>query len=103
MLTGRMPRNGLLPYSRYDTPNVHLCTVADFRKPCEEQNLDRVREIFVVPPSRQIHSFLANWRAGSAIFRLRHGGQSKGARSPRSWRGNCLAWQLMTFDGRQHA
>jgi methionine biosynthesis protein MetW len=69
--TGHMPRNGLLPYAWYDTPNVHLCTVADFRVLCGQQELERVHEIFLVPPSRQISPFLANWRAGLAIFQLR--------------------------------
>jgi methionine biosynthesis protein MetW len=71
LLTGHMPRNGLLPYAWYDTPNVHLCTVADFRVLCGQQELERVHEIFLVPPSRQISPFLANWRAGLAIFQLR--------------------------------
>ena len=27
---GRMPRTRALGYERYDTPNIHLCTIADF-------------------------------------------------------------------------
>jgi methionine biosynthesis protein MetW len=27
---GRMPRTPSLPYRWYDTPNIHLCTIADF-------------------------------------------------------------------------
>lgn len=30
MLTGRMPITEDLPYSWYDTPNIHFCTVRDF-------------------------------------------------------------------------
>jgi methionine biosynthesis protein MetW len=71
LLTGRMPRNPLLPYAWFDTPNVHLCTVTDFRKLCEDQGLERVHEIFLVPPSRQIGPVLANWLAGLAIFQVR--------------------------------
>jgi methionine biosynthesis protein MetW len=74
LLTGRMPRNDLLPYDWFNTPNVHLCTVRDFRKLCEESDLGRVHEIFLVPPSRQIGPFLANWRAGLAIFQVRRTG-----------------------------
>jgi methionine biosynthesis protein MetW len=29
-LTGRMPVTENLPYSWYDTPNIHLCTIRDF-------------------------------------------------------------------------
>jgi methionine biosynthesis protein MetW len=71
LLTGRMPQNTLLPYDWFDTPNVHLCTVNDFRRLCQAQNLARMREIFVVLPNRQIGTALANWRAGLAIFQIR--------------------------------
>lgn len=30
LLTGRMPRTPALNYSWYETPNIHLCTIADF-------------------------------------------------------------------------
>jgi methionine biosynthesis protein MetW len=70
LLTGRMPQNTLLPYDWYNTPNVHLCTVADFRELCQAQDLERIREIFLVLPARQIGAFLANWRAGLAIFQV---------------------------------
>jgi methionine biosynthesis protein MetW len=71
LLEGRMPRTKLLPYAWHDTPNVHLCTVTDFRELCERQGLERVREIFLAPPSRQIGAFGANWRAGLAIFQVK--------------------------------
>jgi methionine biosynthesis protein MetW len=31
-LHGRMPSSGLLPYAWYETPNIHLCTLADFER-----------------------------------------------------------------------
>ncbi|MHB1294633.1 MAG: methionine biosynthesis protein MetW [Anaerolineae bacterium] len=70
LCSGRMPRHDLLPYTWYDTPNVHLCTVADFRELCAQEGLTRVREIFLAPPDRPIGSFLANLRAGLAIFEV---------------------------------
>jgi methionine biosynthesis protein MetW len=36
MLFGRMPQTDMLPHSWYDTPNIHFCTIRDFRKLCEE-------------------------------------------------------------------
>lgn len=30
LFSGRMPRTGLLSHDWYDTPNIHLCTIADF-------------------------------------------------------------------------
>jgi len=71
LLTGRMPRHGLLPYPWHSTPNVHLCTVTDFRELCAQEGLERMNEIFLAPPDRRIGPFLANWRAGLAIFQVR--------------------------------
>jgi len=74
LISGRMPVNDLLPYTWHTTPNVHLCTVTDFRELCDANNLVRTRELFLVPPARQISRLLANWRAGLAIFEIRRGG-----------------------------
>ena len=67
---GRMPHNRLLPYHWYNTPNVHFCTVRDFREFCERQKLERVEEIFLTANYRHISRPLANWRAGIAIFQI---------------------------------
>jgi methionine biosynthesis protein MetW len=46
MLTrGRMPVSKELPYQWYDTPNIHLCTVHDFRDLCREEGLRIEREL----------------------------------------------------------
>ena len=37
VLRGRMPVSKNLPYQWYDTPNIHLCTVADFDAFCAER------------------------------------------------------------------
>jgi methionine biosynthesis protein MetW len=71
LFTGRMPQNTLLPYDWHNTPNVHLCTVTDFRRLCQDESLERLHEIFLVLPNRQISAALANWRAGLAIFQIR--------------------------------
>jgi methionine biosynthesis protein MetW len=70
LLRGRMPETGLLPYPWFNTPNVHLCTVTDFRELCAAQDLHIVHEIFLTASFRQIGPFLANWRAGLAIFQI---------------------------------
>jgi methionine biosynthesis protein MetW len=71
LLTGRMPRTKSLPYTWFNTPNVHLCTVTDFCQLCERQNLERIRESFLAPPARLIGHHLANWRAAQAIFQIK--------------------------------
>ena len=36
LLGGHMPRTDNLPYAWYDTPNIHFCTIKDFRELCNE-------------------------------------------------------------------
>jgi methionine biosynthesis protein MetW len=73
LLGGRMPHNRLLPYHWYNTPNVHFCTIKDFREFCDRQNLRRVAEIFLSGGNRRISAPLANWRASIAIFQIERG------------------------------
>ena len=35
---GRMPVSDFLPYTWYNTPNIHFCTFADFERLCHAQN-----------------------------------------------------------------
>lgn len=37
LLKGKMPVTKRLPYSWYDTPNIHFCTVADFETLCQQK------------------------------------------------------------------
>jgi methionine biosynthesis protein MetW len=45
LLGGRMPRTDNLPYSWYDTPNIHFCTIKDFRDLCEAINAHMERAV----------------------------------------------------------
>jgi len=36
---GMMPVSKFLPYTWYDTPNIHFCTVRDFENLCRERNI----------------------------------------------------------------
>ena len=39
LFSGRMPKTKALPYSWFDTPNIHFCTVADFETLCKDLNI----------------------------------------------------------------
>lgn len=39
LVRGRMPVTRDLPYSWYDTPNIHFCTIRDFVNLCEEMGI----------------------------------------------------------------
>lgn len=40
LLSGRMPKTKALPYSWFDTPNIHFCTVADFESLCRQLDIE---------------------------------------------------------------
>lgn len=69
-LGGRMPVSRELPYAWWDTPNIHLCTMKDFRELCREEGLAIEQELFLTniqrAPSRRV--LAPNLMARIAIF-----------------------------------
>ncbi|MBN1543357.1 methionine biosynthesis protein MetW [candidate division KSB1 bacterium] len=69
---GRMPKTRLLPYSWYDTPNIHLVTLSDFCWFCRRHDIEILRQINL--PSSRLGRLLAdfwpNLFAESAVFVL---------------------------------
>lgn len=45
VLSGRMPKSKALPYEWYNTPNIRLLTVNDFRELCRENNIHILKEL----------------------------------------------------------
>jgi methionine biosynthesis protein MetW len=68
---GRMPVSRNLPYQWYDTPNIHLCTVADFDAFCRERSF-RVLERVVLHETRRVRT-LPNLLGSLAIYRFQRG------------------------------
>jgi methionine biosynthesis protein MetW len=69
VLAGRMPVSNRLPYQWFDTPNIHLCTVADFDAFCAERRY-RVIERVVLHETRRVN-VLPNLMGSLAIYRFR--------------------------------
>lgn len=46
LFSGRMPKTKLLPYEWYDTPNIHLFTIKDFKDFCSKENIFIHRQTF---------------------------------------------------------
>jgi methionine biosynthesis protein MetW len=67
---GRMPVSPNLPYQWYDTPNIHLCTVADFDAFCAERRF-HVLERVVLHETRRVR-VLPNLFGSLAIYRFRN-------------------------------
>lgn len=57
-LRGRMPVSRTLPYQWYETPNIHLTTLTDFRDFCARSGAAIVREIPLAEDSRLPGSLL---------------------------------------------
>jgi methionine biosynthesis protein MetW len=70
IVRGRMPVSPNLPYQWYDTPNIHLCTVADFDAFCAQRRF-RVLERVVLHETRRVH-LLPNLFGSLAIYRFRN-------------------------------
>jgi methionine biosynthesis protein MetW len=69
ILRGRMPVSSALPYQWYDTPNIHLCTVADFDAFLAERGCT-VEDRVVLSGGRAV-ALLPNLRGELAIYRFR--------------------------------
>ena len=67
VLLGRMPISAALPYKWYNTPNVHLCTSADFEDLCRELGIS-IRERLALREGRRV-SFLPNLFGSIAVYR----------------------------------
>ena len=68
LLKGRMPVSDALPYEWHNTPNVHMCTVADFDTFCARKNL-RVLNRLVMNGERE-QTVLPNLMGTLALYRL---------------------------------
>ena len=69
VLRGRMPVSSSLPYQWFDTPNIHLCTVADFDAFLAERG-HRVLDRVVLTGGRPV-AFAPNLMGELAIYRFR--------------------------------
>lgn len=52
LFQGRMPKTSGLPYEWYDSPNIHLTTLVDFRRFCRERKLTILQETDLVTSSQ---------------------------------------------------
>ncbi len=71
LFRGGMPQSRTLPYSWYDTPNIHLSSLKDFRKLCRQEHLRIRKEIPVaygsLPPLARLWP---NGLAPLAVFKI---------------------------------
>ncbi len=70
---GRMPQTPSLPFKWYDTPNIHLCSLDDFRALCTDMGVKVERAVVLDRYSQPIHlpPLLSNLMGEQAVFLLR--------------------------------
>lgn len=70
VLRGRMPVTKVLPYQWYDTPNIRVGTLRDFRALAQKNKL-RILDEFGLQEGRPVR-WWPNARASRAVFKLQH-------------------------------
>ena len=69
---GEMTVTSELPFSWHSTPNIHLCTIRDFKKMCISNNFQITEEVINNINGKNISASLLNNLTGtSAIFRIK--------------------------------
>ena len=70
LFKGKMPRNTRLPYQWYNTPNIHLGTLYDFRDLCKTLGIKIVSETPIAARFPRLTAVCPNWFAVGCVFVL---------------------------------
>ena len=74
LFKGKMPVTEGLPYTWYDTPNIHFFTLKDFQETCRDSNIYIERSIGLTDRGKQFeiknNSLFSNLITNEAIFLL---------------------------------
>ena len=77
LITGLAPKNEQLPYEWYNTPNIRVITLKDFRKFTRDQGCTVLKEVAINTHHHDtkghIIHFLPDWRATYGIFLIGKG------------------------------
>lgn len=65
---GHMPVSRSLPYQWYNTPNIHLCTIKDFERFCEEHDI-RITDRVIMRNGASVN-VLPNLLGSLAVYRF---------------------------------
>ncbi len=72
LLHGTMPVNKNIPFSWYETPNIHFCSIRDFEKLCFDLRFIVEKKIFLTSKRRLTnflsHEIISNFFAEYGIF-----------------------------------
>lgn len=68
---GKMPKSSILPFEWFDTPNIHLLTIEDFKRFCKIKNIIILDKIYMTRAALKnnfIYHLLPNLFAEEVIF-----------------------------------
>ncbi len=68
---GRMPVTETLPTPWFETPNIHLATVRDFRLLCRAKDISIVRQIPISSSNSFLARLMPNMFAPTCVFQIR--------------------------------
>ncbi len=70
LFSGRMPKSSILPFEWYNTPNIHLLTINDFKDFCKARGIDILKQIYLINKGVRLkfNPGLENLFAEEAIF-----------------------------------
>ncbi len=71
--TGKMPKSPALPFEWYNTPNIHLLTIKDFKEFCKKNSIKIIKEIYFSGKGKKINIFFGteNLFADEGLFILK--------------------------------
>jgi len=73
LFKGQMPRTRLLPHEWYNTPNIRLLTIRDFKNLLKKENISIVKEYYFRDYDTMKSGFMSNLFARMAMFVLEEG------------------------------
>ena len=69
LFSGRMPKSKILPYEWYNTPNIHLFTIKDFKEFCRDEKITIHKESYTGAGKRKTSKkIMPNFFAEFAYF-----------------------------------
>ena len=75
LINGIMPQSKSLPHTWYTTPNIHLCTIKDFKKLCEKNSIKIEKSFYLNKYGKQVNNPIGkifnNFFSTSGLFVLK--------------------------------
>jgi methionine biosynthesis protein MetW len=67
LVGGRMPKNDLLPFEWYETPNIHTLTDADFEDFCRNEKLKILKRFYLAGDRYHEDLLFPNWSSEGSV------------------------------------